>query len=138
MGPEGMPRHGLPVLLYRPWQQHLSECAYTHGVCVCVHMHKGQCQCQCGCVCSISVLLYSSRSHVREGDSSRLLAEACAQGDWLAVQSLLAQGRGLHEPGEDGESLLSLACSAGYYELVEVLLKMRAGVEDRGLRGEGE
>ena len=90
------------------------------------------------CVYLYMCTLPLPRSVVREGDSSRLLAEACAQGDWLAVQSLLAQGRGLHEPGEDGESLLSLACSAGYYELVEVLLKMRAGVEDRGLKGEGE
>ena len=97
------------------------------------------CVCVCVCVCVCTVMpSHPPRSLVREGDSSRLLAEACAQGDWLAVQSLLAQGRGLHEPGEDGESLLSLACSAGYYELVEVLLKMRAGVEDRGLRGEGE
>ena len=46
-------------------------------------------------------------------DSSRLLAEACSQGDWLAIQQLLSQGRHIHEHGEDGESLLSLACSAG-------------------------
>ena len=64
-----------------------------------------------------------------------MLAEACSQGDWLAVQRLLSQSRNIHEPGEDGESLLSLACSAGYYELVEVLLRMRAGVDDRGLKG---
>ena len=68
-------------------------------------------------------------------DSSRLLAEACSQGDWLAVQQLLSQGRNIHEPGEDRESLLSLACSAGYYELVEVLLKMRSGMDDKGMKG---
>ena len=65
----------------------------------------------------------------------RLLAEGCSQGDWLAVQQLLSQGRNIHQPGEDGESLLYLACSAGSYELAEVLLKMRSGMDDKGMKG---
>lgn len=44
---------------------------------------------------------------------ARSLAEACLEGDVIAVRKLLEEGWSVHEPTDEGESLLSLACSAG-------------------------
>uniref|UniRef100_H3BA65 Ankyrin repeat and KH domain containing 1 n=1 Tax=Latimeria chalumnae TaxID=7897 RepID=H3BA65_LATCH len=67
---------------------------------------------------------------------NRSLAEACSDGDVIAVRKLLDEGRSVNEHTEEGESLLCLACSAGYYELAQVLLAMHANVEDRGIKGD--
>ena len=66
-----------------------------------------------------------------EDDSYRALWEACAKGDEIAVNSILATGLKVNRKNQDGVTLLHLAASNGYDAVVRVLLDYGAEIDAR-------